>query len=137
MLYEKLASLQCFGLLLLRVIPGCMLLAGHGWSKLSNFSEMSASFPDPLGVGSAVSLGLTVFAEFFCSLLVILGLATRLASVPIVIMLLVAATIIHGDDPWQKKEFALIYAVPFLTLIFTGPGRTSVDHWLVGRRQRR
>jgi putative oxidoreductase len=51
-------------------------------------------------------------------------------------MLLVAATIIHADDPWQKKEFALMYAVPFLTLIFTGPGRYSIDHWFLDRRRR-
>ena len=136
MLYEKLASLQSFGLLLLRVIPGAFLIAFHGWGKLAHFSENAAEFPDPLGVGSTVSLTLAVFAEVVCSALVVLGAATRFAAVPIVIMLLVAATIIHADDPWQKKEFALMYAVPFLTLIFTGPGRYSVDHWFLDRRRR-
>jgi putative oxidoreductase len=135
MLYEKLAPLQSFGLLLLRVIPGALLLAGHGWGKLTSFSENAASFPDPLGVGSTASLALTVFAEVICSALVVVGAATRLAAVPIVIMLIVAATIIHAEDPWQKKEFALLYAIPFLTLIFTGPGRISVDHWFATRRR--
>ena len=41
--------------------------------------------------------------------------------------MLVAAFIVHGEDPFQKKEFALLYAVPFLMLIFTGAGAFSVD----------
>jgi hypothetical protein len=49
MLYEKLASLQSFGLLLLRVIPGTFLFAFHGWSKLAHFSENAAEFPIPWG----------------------------------------------------------------------------------------
>jgi putative oxidoreductase len=42
----------------------------------------------------------------------------------------VAAFVIHGGDPWKKKEFALLYAVPFLTLILTGGGRYSLEAML-------
>ncbi len=114
------------GLLILRVVPGLMMLA-HGWQKLAGFSQMSGQFPDPLGAGSAASLALVVFAEFFCSLAVILGIATRVVVIPIGITMLVAAFVIHGDDPWAKKEFALLYATVFLPLMFIGAGRYSLD----------
>ncbi len=115
------------GLLILRVGVAGMMLVGHGWPKLADFSAKSSSFPDPLGVGSTASLGLAVFGEVVCALLLILGLFTRLASVPFLITMLVAAFLVHSSDPWAKKEFALLYAIPALTLFFTGPGRLSID----------
>lgn len=115
------------GLLLMRVALGAFMAFGHGWGKLASFSEKSATFPDPLGMGNPVSMALAIFAELFCSLAIVLGLATRLAAIPLIITMLVAAFVIHGDDPWRKKELALLYLIPFLTLVFTGPGRISLD----------
>ncbi len=126
----KLDSLLPVGLLVLRACTGTMLALGHGWQKLADFGTLSARFADPLGVGPTASLALTVFAEVFCAIAVVVGLATRLACVPIVVMLGVAAFGVHAGDPWARREFALIYAVPFLALAFTGPGRYSVDRLL-------
>jgi putative oxidoreductase len=123
------------GLLLLRLAAGGMMLVGHGWGKLINYGAKVSVFPDPLGVGSMMSLSLAVFAEVFCSIAIILGLATRFAAIPLVITMSVAAFIIHADDPWQKKEFALLYLVPFLTLIFTGAGRFSLDSVIKKRKK--
>ena len=53
-------------LLALRILFGVLLLS-HGIQKWTNFSAMSGSFPDPLGVGSTLSLGLAIFGEVFCS----------------------------------------------------------------------
>ena len=125
---EEQGSWTSLGLLLVRLGAGGMMLAGHGWAKLSGFSEMASRFPDPLGLGSSTaSLSLTVFAEFFCAAAVVLGVATRFAAVPLAVTMLVAAFAIHADDPWAKKELALLYAVPFVTLVFTGAGKFSVD----------
>lgn len=115
------------GLLLLRVATAGFLLFGHGWGKLANFGARAPGFRDPLGVGSEVSLALAVFAEVFCALLVIAGAFTRLALVPMIITMLVAAGVVHAADPWAKKELALLFAVPFITLLLTGPGKFSVD----------
>jgi putative oxidoreductase len=124
---EWRTRLRDVGLLILRVWPGSFMLAAHGWGKLSKFSASPVKFPDPLGVGATLSLSLTVFAEVGCAALIVVGLATRLAALPLVITMLVAALVIHGDDPWSKKEFALLYAAPFAALLFTGPGRLSLD----------
>jgi putative oxidoreductase len=129
--------LQSLGLLVLRVGVGAMMAAGHGWDKLLTFGARSGSFPDPLGVGSELSLALAVFAELLCSIFLVLGLATRFAAVPVLITMLTAAFFIHGDDPWAKKELALLYAVPFLTLLLAGGGRYSVDALLSSRRRPR
>ena len=121
------------GLLLLRVSVGSMMLLGHGWGKLTSFAERSSSFPDPLGIGSLLSMALATGAEAFCALAVIWGFATRWAVVPLMVTMLVAALIIHGDDPWAKKEFALLYFFPFATLFLAGAGRYSLDGYLLGK----
>lgn len=103
------------------------MLFGHGWGKLVGFGEVSDRFPDPIGVGSTPRLALAFFAEVLCALLIMVDLGTRFAAVPLMATMLVAAFIVHGDDPWGKKELALLCAIPFLTSICTGGGRYSVD----------
>jgi putative oxidoreductase len=135
--HEEQGSWTSLGLLFLRIAAGGMMLFGHGWAKLTGFMDIAPSFPDPLGLGSTTfSLGLAVFAEAFCAAAVMIGLATRIAAIPLVVTMLVAAFVVHSDDPWAKKELALLYVAPFLTLMFTGPGKFSFDagsRWSLGR----
>jgi putative oxidoreductase len=121
-------------LLLLRVWFGLLIAFGHGWGKLTTFSERADSFADPLGVGSPVSLGLTIFAEFFCSLALALGLISRAVVIPLIITMAIAALVIHSDDPFARKELALLYLGAFLTIFITGPGKYSIDGALAGRQ---
>lgn len=128
-------SLPDLGLLLLRLGAGGLLLFAHGWGKLIHFNERSATFADPIGLGPFVSLALVVFAEVVCSALVMIGLATRLATIPILIFFMVAAFVQHAADPWAKRELPLVYAVAFVAILMIGPGRYSLDA-LIGRRRR-
>lgn len=121
---QKLTS---FGLLILRVGVGTIMASAHGWGKLTNFSEYAAQFADPYGFGPGLSLTLVVFAEFFCSILIIFGVFTRLAVIPLIITMLTAAFIIHADDPFGKKELAVMFLTALSTLLFTGAGKYSVD----------
>ncbi|MCB9365175.1 MAG: DoxX family protein [Flavobacteriales bacterium] len=115
-------------LLVLRVIIGIFMLT-HGWGKMETlFSGEPIQFADPLGLGATVSLVLTVFAEVFCSILLILGLGTRFAAIPLLITMLVAAFIIHANDGFGKQEFALLYGVIYLTILLIGAGRYSLDY---------
>ncbi|MEZ4815584.1 MAG: DoxX family protein [Bdellovibrionota bacterium] len=116
------------GLLFLRICSGGLMLS-HGFPKLQNWYSLSGSFPDPLGIGSTLSLAGAVGAEFFCALLLVLGLATRLAAVPLLFTMLVAAFLVHGADPLQKKELALIYSGMYLALIFLGGGKYSLSNY--------
>jgi len=117
------------GLLLLRVSIGCFMLV-HGWQKLMGFSEMADIFPDPIGIGSRLSLVSAIGTEFGCSLLLILGLGTRLAAMPLAFTMVVALFLVHGADPWQKKELAAVYLSVYVTLVLTGGGKLSLDHIL-------
>ena len=112
---------------MLRIGIGLMMALGHGWGKLSNFGEYAAQFADPYGLGATASLSLAVFAEFFCSLALALGLLTRAAVVPLIVTMLTAALIIHADDPWGRKELALMYLIPLVTILIAGPGKYSLD----------
>ncbi len=127
------ACTRDIGLLLLRVVVGLLMLTQHGWGKLLSYGERSDTWADPIGLGGPVSMALAVFAEVICSALVVLGLGTRMAAIPVVITMAVAAGIVHWDDPFGKKEFALLFLMPFLTLVLTGAGRYSVDGWLAQR----
>ncbi len=115
------------GLLIIRLTFAGTLLMAHGWGKMMGFAEMVAEFPDPLGLGPQTSLGLMVFAEVVCAFLCFIGLFTRLCAIPVVIAMAVAFFIIHSDDPFEKKEMALLYMAAFATLAFTGPGKYSID----------
>lgn len=119
------------GLLIMRLGFGGFMLFGHGWGKLMMaLSEGPVQFADPIGLGAVASLYATIFAEFLCSILIIIGFQTRIAAGILAFTMLVAGLIVHGADPFAKKELALIYATYYLGLIGTGPGRFSLDHML-------
>ena len=120
------------GLLLFRIVFGGFMLVGHGWGKLMSFSEKATTFPDPLGIGPELSMGSAIFCEVVCAALVVLGLATRFAVLPLVFTMVIAAFVVHGGDPLfmgngAAKEPALIYLTAYALLFFTGPGCFSVD----------
>ncbi len=115
-----------FSMLLLRLVFGLMMIAQHGMPKLMNFATMSNGFYDPMGIGSKTSLILVIFAEVFCSFFIVLGLFTRIALIPLIILMCVAFFGRHnglvGDG-----EMAVLYLSAYIVLLFLGPGRVSVD----------
>lgn len=119
-----------FVLLIVRIAVAAFMLT-HGYPKLMKLlAGGEIQFADPFGLGMYFSLVLAVFAEFFCSILVGLGIGTRLAAIPLIITMSVAAFIAHSSDPFGKKELALLYLVVFVFLLFTGSGKFSVDYFI-------
>ncbi len=117
------------GLLALRITFGALMMT-HGWPKFIHYAENSPDFPDPLGVGSPVSLLLTIFAELFCSGFLLLGLFTRVALIPLMFTMLIAIFVIHKGDPIGDKEHAISFLIPYFALFLTGPGSYSLDRLL-------
>ncbi|WP_339698552.1 DoxX family protein [uncultured Marixanthomonas sp.] len=115
-----------FGLLFLRLTFSGMMLT-HGIPKLLNLIQGDIQFGDPIGLGPTVSLILTVIGEAICPLLIILGLKTRIAAIPTIITMAVAAFIVHGSDPLGTKEMALLYLFGFTAIALLGSGRFSLD----------
>jgi len=106
----------------------CALMLMHGWGKLSHFSEKADKFPDPLHVGHTLSLALTIFAEFFCTIFVVVGLFTRIALLPLIFCLIVIIFVVSANNSLEDREGALMYLLVYLATFYVGPGKYSLDH---------
>lgn len=116
-----------FSMLLLRIVFGMLILVKHGYDKMMNFSTLQYKFYNFFHLGTKTSLGLAIFAEFFCGLFIVLGLFTRLAVLPLIITMLVAIFGADAGKPLIGSELALLYLGAFITLLFCGPGKISID----------
>lgn len=136
--------MNSIGLLVLRLGIGGFM-ASHGWGKVQMiFNGQFEMMGDPIGLGPHLSLVAVAGAEFLCALLVVIGLGTRFAAAPVVFAMTIAAFAIHSSDPltmsegarlffageaksWASKEPALLFALAFFALVFTGAGKLSID----------
>lgn len=125
-------------LLVLRLWLGLSMVTLHGWSKLTGFSAMSGKFPDPLGVGSPMSLAMAVVGEVVCAVLVALGLFTRGAAAVLAITMATAFFLVHKgalSGP-TSGELAFIYLAGWVALLIAGAGRFSFDAKLFSGRSK-
>jgi len=123
-------------LFILRMGASALILT-HGIPKLLKlFGSGEILFADPIGLGMETSLTLSVFAEVICAVLLGIGLASRLAAIPLIINMAVVYFIVHAQDPFQAKELALIFLLIFTTLLITGSGKYSLDHYLLKRKKK-
>lgn len=123
------AGTHNMALLLLRLGFG-ILMANHGYDKLIHFSDYQPQFMNFMGIGKPLSLSLTIFAELFCSFFLIIGLFTRLATIPLIIVTLVIIFKASNADFFGKAELATLYLTVYLALLFTGAGKWSVDNMI-------
>jgi putative oxidoreductase len=140
------------GLLILRIgICAFMIIHGYGKYQMLRAGDFE-HFKDPVGlVDNRTALILAVTGEFICPMLVAIGFLTRLATIPSIVVMGTAAFMVHTNDPWSmetaaklfmagdskswaSKEPALLFLIPFVTLLFTGAGRLSVDGMIWPRR---
>ena len=127
---ENLEDLKnSLGLLLLRLFFGGIMLVQHGIPKLMKLINGAPyKFPELFGLGAGLSLSLAVFSEVLCAFMILIGLFTRLSVLPLIVTMLIAAFMIHGADPFGKKELAILYAIAYLCIFLLGPGKYSIDH---------
>ena len=104
------------------------MLVVHGRMKLINYESMVNQFPDVLNIGSGqANLLLALFAEVVCAALVSIGLLTRLAAIPLIITMSIAFFVVHANDPFEKKELALMFLVAYVVILLRGAGSISID----------
>ena len=131
------------GILLIRIIIG-VLMAFYGYQKLINFETMAATDfwskeVSLLGMTGKIPLALTVFAELFCSLFLILGLFTKWALVPLLICMgyiiacIAKFEVIYSGDNGIEMNTAFIYFIIYLSIFLTGPGNYSLDYKIANR----
>ena len=116
--------------LFVRVSTALIMLFSHGYGKLTGFSNIAPHFPNPLGLGSTLSLALVTGAEFFGAVLLALGLFTRWAGLSLLFTMMVAVFVFHWPDPFKEKELAVLYGLFFLLFTLAGGGKYSLDHFL-------
>lgn len=113
-------------ILLLRIGTACLVMT-HGIPKLLKIMSGDFSFGDPLGLGPAASLLLATFAEVVCAIFVLIGLWTRLATIPLLFTFVVIVFVVYAGDPFGDKELPLFFLITFFSLFLTGAGKYSMD----------
>lgn len=115
-----------FAMLILRFFLG-LLLASHGYAKLIKFGSLKYNFMNFIHLGPRVFLSLIIFAELICGILLILGLFTRLACIPIIIGMSVVVFVASNGQIFAGGERGMIYLAATVTIFLCGPGKISVD----------
>lgn len=121
-LRQKLSSL---GLFIMRAGLSIGMWT-HGWPKLVNYAERAPSFVNPFGIGSEATLVLAILAELLGSIALTIGLFSRLSAAALAFSMAIAAY-------YFGHELAYIYMLAYIGLIFTGPGRYSIDQMIYKR----
>ncbi len=115
-------------LLVFRVLVSLAMINTHGIKKLIYFSDTVQNIPDPFGIGGVFSTYVALLANIVCPILVILGLATRMAALQILSVTLIGFFVVHAADPWTVKDVPLMYSLAYLLIFFFGAGKYSLDH---------
>jgi putative oxidoreductase len=120
---------------LARIAIGVTFL-GTGWGKLHNLDKTTEFFTQLHIPAPGFNALIASCAEFFCGLLILAGLFTRLAALPLIVVMIVAITtakraeIGSFADLVGFDEFNYIVMLLFLTV--TGAGPLSLDRVLSG-----
>ncbi|MHA7101402.1 DoxX family protein [Roseivirga pacifica] len=126
--YQPLSTNASIAALLIRVVFSFCLFYGHGLGKVKRlFSGEPIRFLDPIGLGPEISLALATGAEVLGAFLILIGLYTRWASIPVIFTLLVACFMVHGSDGFSTQEKLFLYIIGFAAVLISGPGKYSVD----------
>ena len=139
-LLDRFASLdryRDYGALALRLAIGYRLIYGTldnvvSWEKMLEFERFLASLGTPAPLFSAV---LSVYAQFICGILFIVGFAVRPAAAVMIVNFLVALALAHRGAPYLKNVEPIAIIATSMLLLLQGAGRPSVDAWLESRRR--
>lgn len=114
------------GLFFLRIAGSFMLAYVHGWPKVMNYAHELTVIEDPFGLGPHFSLWSALIAEIVCPLFIMAGVATRLACLPVLAVLLVSMLVVHPGWSIAEGQFGWLLLIIFVTIALCGPGRWRV-----------
>jgi putative oxidoreductase len=132
-LNERLNSLlkpkKDYGSLFIRVMAGFHLIYGvqdniFSWERMLEFRDFLEANSFPLPLFCAV---LSVYAQFICGVLFIIGLVTRPAALIMAVNFVVAILMIHAGGPYPAAFPAIAMLSCSLFLLLHGPGKWSLD----------
>lgn len=124
------------GPLLMRLVFGYFWLE-TGWAKLHNLSGFTERFVNWGIPFPALSATVSALTELAGGGLLMLGLFTRLTAIPMIINMIVAIALVVIKNVHSLDDFAeldeVTYSLIFFWLLMAGPGKVSVDAWLLRR----
>ena len=128
------------GLLVLRIVVGTTLCLKHGWEKAFDFHTMATNttlrFPNLFHLGTVTTLAIALISDFVCSILIVLGLGTRLATAIAFANIGVAWAMVHHFSFFGPRadhgEIIVLFLGAMIAIFLTGPGRYSLDYLIAG-----
>ena len=118
----------------MRIVVGWVFL-WSGWTKLNMLPRMIENFRDWGIPAPEFFTPLASGIEFVCGILLLIGLLTRFAAVPMMIVMAVAIVSAKWADVDSLETFLgfdeVAYFVMFAWLAIAGPGPVSVDHFVL------
>jgi putative oxidoreductase len=128
---DELSRRTWIPLLLIRLFLGYMFLQ-TGWSKVHKLDEMAQQFAEWGIIWPSFNAALSSYTELIGGGLLMLGLFTRLVSIPLAINMIVATLAVQMKDIDSFGAFFTLneplYALIFIGFVFAGPGKASLDH---------
>lgn len=135
---------RAVGLLVIRVGIGLSMALFHGYGKVTGGPELWEKIGgnmERFGLGFAPAFWgfMAAFSEFGASILLILGVFFRPATVLLAMTMLVAASrhlsLPEGEPGagWKGASHAIEYLIVYVGLFFTGSGRFGLDALFGGR----
>ena len=106
---------------------------GKNW-----FGDIKADFPFPFNhVPVEISWFLSTWSELIGAVGLVIGLGTRFWAFSLIILDVVAWYSVHAGNGYNVCDngfkLPLIYLIMLLPLVFTGPGKASLDHLIAKR----
>jgi putative oxidoreductase len=138
-LQALLKKIEFVPLLLIRFILayGFYSPAKMKWSDINAIGEWFGSIGVPAPYLNAY---LAASTEALGVLLLILGLGTRLISIPLMVTMVVAIVTVHLENGFEAGqngfEIPLYYLIMLFTLFVFGPGKASLDEWIEKRNKK-
>jgi putative oxidoreductase len=116
-------------LLFFRVAIASELIIAHGLKKIGIGVVIAEIVPNPLGLPEAINQAFATSANIIMPLFIVLGLFTRIATLPILAVTVTGYFVVHFNDPLLIKDIPFMYSVSFLLIAITGAGKYSLDHY--------
>ena len=124
-----LESNQKYSEVFIRAIIGFHLIYGtqdnvFSWERMLEFSEFLASFGFPIPLVSAV---VSVYAQFICGILFIIGYQVRISAVIMICNFIIALLMVHTGDTYPGAFPAIMMLAGSLYLLFNGSKVLNVN----------
>jgi putative oxidoreductase len=114
------------GALLLRLLFGGLFI-WYGWQKIEGYDKYIGMMQDYIGIGGRLSYNLVIFAEFFCGILITLGIVTRLAVLPVIFSMIIVIFCALKAQSFQEKQLPFVFLIMGVIIFIMGSGRFSAD----------